>query len=171
MTPDPQTLVRQCGAVWSRGQTQLLDTVLSALNGAPLDLVLTSLAIITVESDWQNGVTSDRGAVGLMQLKELAITDAIAQCNMGSQAANLTPEVVRTNPAANVLLGTCYYLYALEKAGGNTAAALTIYNGGFKQLARLEKGLKLAPETGSYVTRVLFLIESCARGHVKELKL
>ena len=152
-----------CGSEWSRGNTELVSLVLSVLDDRKVgsDLQLRVLSIITVESAWRSGVTSSAGAVGLMQLTRAAVTDATIHCGLGDLPEGVDMDIVRDDDILNVILGTCYLQWALEQVGGNMAAALTMYNGGNKQLTRLRERAKVTSETSNYVLQVEYLYQQC----------
>lgn len=107
------------------------------------------LAIIYVESGFNVHAISSKGAMGLMQLTRVAILDATTHCGMGIPA---TLNVY--DPALNVRLGSCYLDRLLQVTGGDYLRALILYNGGFIQLTKYDRGENIASETANYILKV-----------------
>jgi len=91
------------------------------------------LAIIDVESDFDEEAVSARGARGLMQIKPSTL-HFLAQ----RQGLKLTPDEVAADPALCVRLGI-RYLRQLHQSFGDLDMALIAYNAG---PARLRKAMK-----------------------------
>ena len=110
------------------------------------------LAVIGVESAFEPGAVSRKGAQGLMQLmpgtaKELGVADAL-------------------DPAQNVDGGTRYLSSMVEKHDGDLEKALAAYNAGPGAVKR-HKGVPPYRETQQYVRKVLNRYESARRGAEK----
>lgn len=100
-------------------------------------------AVIAVESDYDPGAKSDKGAVGLMQLMPAT-----------AQRYGVTD---RYDPVANVHAGARYLHDLMQKFDGNLSLALAAYNAGEAAVERFGNRIPPYPETRSYVPRVLDL--------------
>jgi len=95
-------------------------------------------AVIKAESDFDTKATSDRGAMGLMQLmpetaQELGVKNPY-------------------NAVENVMGGTRYLKMLLDRYGGDTNVALAAYNWGMGNIER-NPG-RMPEETKTYIARV-----------------
>jgi hypothetical protein len=108
---------------------QMCDDVARAVDSeaqaAGVDPVL-MLAIIEVESAWDNGAVSDRAAHGLMQLQLPTLADEAADGNLASINAH--------DPLVNVRAGIRYYA-RLQERFQDPELALIAYNAGPNRLA------------------------------------
>lgn len=148
-------------------RTWILATIVSAMSGIAAAKPLVNaefvaahshvddtplvLAIIQIESGYNSQISSSAGAIGLMQVTLGAASDAAQYCSL--------PKVTTSqlyNPAINILYGTCYLKKQLAELDSLTEA-LVVYNGGYKQLAKLRKGEPIASETAQYLVKVLYL--------------
>lgn len=91
------------------------------------------VAIIDVESDFDEDAVSSRGARGLMQIKPSTLHDVAAK-----QGLKLTSDEVAADPALQVRLGI-RYLKQLHQSFGDLDLALMAYNAG---PTRLRKAMK-----------------------------
>jgi len=91
------------------------------------------VAIIDVESDFDEDAVSARGARGLMQIKPSTLHDVASR-----QGLKLTAEEVAADPALQVRLGI-RYLKQLHQSFGDLDLALMAYNAG---PTRLRKAIK-----------------------------
>jgi hypothetical protein len=99
---------------------RLARAVVSEAEAARIDPVLV-LALIEVESSWQLDARSDRGAQGLMQLREPTFRREVERAGLDQDDA--------TDPAVHVQLGI-RYLRRLLDAFGREEVALMAYNAG-----------------------------------------
>lgn len=95
-------------------------------------------AMIAVESDWQPGATSPKGAMGLMQL----MPETARQYHLANPY----------DPRANIEAGVRHLKALLTRY--SLRLALAAYNAGEAAVARFG-GIPPYPETRDYVTRVL----------------
>lgn len=86
-------------------------------------------AIIDIESDWDETVESDGGAVGLMQI--------VPKWHI-KRAEELLVDDFK-EPYSNILIG-CDYLAELIEKYGNETEALMVYNMGYKGAQLYESG-------------------------------
>lgn len=111
------------------------------------------VAVIQVESRFQNSAVSPMGARGLMQIMPETgkfLTETLSE-EYGFRAASFRPEFL-DDPLFNIRLGV-YYLHDLTKQFQSLNLALTAYNAGPGETQnRLEKNLQLSDE---YATAVL----------------
>ncbi len=117
-------------------------------------------AIIKAESNFEANITSHSGACGLMQIMEETAKEIAKKINY-----NYTSKEDLYNPHVNIMLGTKYFAYLLEKYG-NTELALTAYNAGIGNVQKwIENGtikkdgsdIQNIPfkETNNYVRKIL----------------
>ncbi len=83
------------------------------------------LALIDVESEFDEGAVSARGARGLMQIRPSTL-QFIAE----REGLRLSPEEVAADPALCVRLGIRYLRSLQDRFGGDLELALMAYNGG-----------------------------------------
>ncbi len=116
------------------------------------------VAVIQVESGFQNNTVSPMGARGLMQIMPDTgkyLTETLSQ-EFGFRAAAFRPETL-DDPLLNIRLGV-YYLHDLTKQFKNLNLALIAYNAGPSEIQnRLEKNLEFSND---YATAVLDAYQS-----------
>lgn len=139
-------------------------------------------SIIMTESAFRPAAVSPKGAVGLMQLTPIAVQEVQEKVAAYSELVfnpriNLPPHRAAfyqkivgkctgitwgeiRKPSQNIRAGTCF-LAIIKDEYVSWEATLTHYNGGVRQVRRLEKLLPVAQETAAYVLRVQYL-----RNHV-----
>ncbi len=83
------------------------------------------LAVIDVESEFDEGAVSARGARGLMQIRPSTL-----QFVTEREGLRLSPEEVAADPALCVRLGIRYLRSLQDRFGGDLELALMAYNGG-----------------------------------------
>jgi soluble lytic murein transglycosylase len=83
------------------------------------------LAVIDVESEFDEGAVSARGARGLMQIRPSTL-----QFITEREGLRLSPEEVAADPALCVRLGIRYLRSLQDRFGGDLELALMAYNGG-----------------------------------------
>lgn len=108
------------------------------------------LSVIYVESRFRADAKSDKDAIGLMQMTGIAIEAAVKNCNLHPVGD------IRSlfDIATNVKYGSCYLKKVLEEADGDWTRALILYNGGYKQLTKYDRGDTINHETSNYVLQV-----------------
>ena len=119
-----------------------------------VDAVLIA-SIINAESSFDANAVSNKGAVGLMQ-----IMPSTAEWIAGKIGIEFTPEILK-HPKTNILIGTFYIRYLLDKFG-DIKTALMAYNAGqgkVQQWLDMNNATRLTttpyPETNRYVEKVL----------------
>lgn len=113
-------------------------------------------ALITVESRWNLNAVSSVGASGPLQLMPEGAAEGAAECGMQMPTDTQLQE---WGPA--IRLGSCLLRYNLRQVGGDWEQALVLYNGGWRQLLRLQRTGRMAPETTEYVRQVIQTKEEC----------
>lgn len=83
------------------------------------------LALIDVESEFDEGAVSSRGARGLMQIQPITLQFIIER-----EGLRLSPEEVAADPALCVRLGIRYLRSLQDRFGGDLELALMAYNAG-----------------------------------------
>jgi soluble lytic murein transglycosylase-like protein len=99
-------------------------------------------AVIQVESAFNRWATSNKGAMGLMQL-------------MPATAAEFGVDNAY-NPVENIRAGVAYLRQLLDRFGGNEELALAAYNAGPGAVERYGQRVPPYRETRDYVERVRF---------------
>jgi Transglycosylase SLT domain len=115
------------------------------------------LALLAVESAWHPFIVSPAGAIGPAQLMPDGIEDAVAECGLGYTPTSEELQGWRLS----VLLGSCLLRLHLRETQGDWPRALVLYNGGYRQLDRLDRTGRMAAETEAYVTTITTLRREC----------
>ena len=126
---------------------------LSSLKGDP-ETIKYIPAIIQVESAGKIDAVSSAGALGLMQLTVPAIIDAADHCGI----SRLVTKAELIIPETNIKYGMCYLDLLHSQFDGDWMEILTVYNGGYKSLTRLRRGVNVNHETANYVVKVQYII-------------
>ena len=111
------------------------------------------MIIAAIESNFQQGVTSTVGAVGVMQLMDIAVREVYA-VGCGDKELPVKPNVSE-NMEHNILIGYCFYSHLMNKYNHDIMEVLTHYNGGGRQVARLRNLQPLPHETANYIVKFL----------------
>jgi hypothetical protein len=114
------------------------------------------LAVIYVESAFNKLAKSTAEAHGLMQMTQIAVTDASKHCNIRPVSMNNL-----FDSYTNVKYGTCYLSKLLEQMEGDWDRTLVTYNGGYAQLQKYDRGETIATETANYVLKVKRAVKIC----------
>lgn len=120
------------------------------------------LAIIQVETGFKKDVVSKKGAIGLMQLMPDTATWIVDHGKFPDYLLNNL-----TVPKVNIILGSWYLAYIIEKYEGNTIASIAAYNAGPGNVDKwlkngiwdgTEQSLEQIPfgETRHYLQRVIY---------------
>lgn len=107
-------------------------------------------AVVAVESAYEPGVVSPKGAVGLMQV----VPDTAVRYGVSADAKHSVEEKLR-DPAINVRIGTRYLGELLTRFGGDIALAVAAYNAGEGTVERYGGKVPPFPETQEFVKLVL----------------
>ena len=128
-----------------------LDDAISGIaeaNGVPAALVK---AVIQQESAGDPNAQSPTGASGLMQITQPAV-DEVNRI----YGTDYTREQMRTDPAANMDVGTKYLAHLMKQYNGNVEQALAAYNGGPGHLQQAGGDYRnTKEETRNYVPAVM----------------
>lgn len=114
-------------------------------------------AVIYTESGFRPEVISSQEAAGLMQVTEVAMKDTVDHCGL----PEVSMDLLLSSQKKNVKYGTCYLNHMLQYTGGSWTRTLIIYNGGYRQLARYDRGESIATETANYVLKVKRAFNLC----------
>jgi soluble lytic murein transglycosylase-like protein len=107
-------------------RTRLADVIYDEAKAASLDPLFV-LAVIAVESGFDHGAESDRGARGLMQLRPETLRREAARSRLKGEDPD--------DPILNVRAGVRYFR-RLVRAFGSTDLALMAYNAGPNRILR-----------------------------------
>jgi hypothetical protein len=118
---------------------RFLDEIFAASDSFDVDPALI-MAVIKVESDFKETATSEKGAMGLMQLTR--------------STADKYDVDDAYSPSQNIWAGVKHLKYLLTLFEGDTSLALAAYNAGVKAVKRYG-GVPPYPETRRYIRRVL----------------
>lgn len=172
--PTPLSREYLCGRAWleksgaaaKHDAERVLRTIFRSIEipdgVSPHEFALLTLSVIKAESGFRNDAVSHAGAVGIMQVTEVAAIHARSLC---FQHIPLKDTPMMSDIAGNVKLGTCYLGYALRESGGDITGALIMYNGGIRALTSHRRGGKIPTESAHYAVRVLGNINSCVAGN------
>lgn len=119
------------------------------------------MAVIYTESRFNKNAVSSMAAYGLMQMTQAAAEVAQRTCNL---RALLNMESLHES-STNIRYGSCYLKQMLNEVDGDWDRALILYNGGYKQLTRYDKGDTLVSETANYVVKINKLVKECRNAH------
>jgi soluble lytic murein transglycosylase len=157
--PPPKELIKIYSIVKSHrpdiGESEakeLSEFILEECSWYGLDPMLV-LAVINVESKFQYGAVSPKGARGIMQILPYVGKSLLEEIGLHqtSYAFPFRPEFL-DDPFLNIKLGV-YYLHGLRKSFRNLTHALTAYNMGPTETKnRLENDIEISEE---YATMVL----------------
>ena len=136
------------------------DTVTAECEKYGTDPLLV-MALIKSESNFDEKITSKKGAVGLMQ-----ITPETAEWCANKMELDDYDESALYEPETNIKIGVWYINYLTEHFNGNTTSAIAAYNAGIgnvikwlKSEEHTEDGENLTSipfgETDSYVKKVI----------------
>lgn len=118
-------------------------------------------AVAYVESRFRENRRSHAGAVGILQVTPQAAEHIhMLRRLVGLRPGKVTIKILAQTPT-NVNLGSAYLWLAYEEAGENWPGALAMYNGGYKQLTKLQRGDTVISETAQYVLKVMHLSQTC----------
>ena len=113
-------------------ETEQLERILQFVhdNAQRFDLdPVMLLAVIHVESRFDPGAVSSKGAMGLMQIRPTTAREVA-----GSLGIELTADEQLFDPELNILLGSCYLRYLVDRFDDHHIA-LSAYNAGPTRVA------------------------------------
>lgn len=118
-------------------------------------------ALINAESGFREGVVSDAGAVGLMQVRP---STAAPVARAAGIEGDMNTEAL-SDPETNIRVGTRYFAYLVRRYDNDTQLALAAYNAGLTNADRWAEEARRSgepftdsiafPETASYVDKVI----------------
>ena len=114
------------------------------------------IALVGVESGYDQRVKSPVGATGLGQLMPQFYKDIAGSCGI----QDLTPDTINDR-YINALLSACYFKSLIERTDGIVSLALVAYNAGINSssLRKAKAGGVPVQETAGYVTKVIIAKE------------
>jgi soluble lytic murein transglycosylase-like protein len=109
------------------------------------------IALVGVESGYDQRVKSPVGATGLGQLMPQFYKDIALSCGI----ENLAPDTINDR-YINALLSACYFKSLIQKSDGIISLALVAYNAGINSSSfqKAKNGGVPVTETAGYVTKV-----------------
>lgn len=129
--------------------------------GVDYDLIK---AVIAVESGFNSGAVSPKGAVGLMQLMP-----ATAERFGVSSSSKLSVQQRLVDPAVNVPAGARYLSYLMGLFPGRLDLVLAAYNAGEGAVKKAGQAIPPYPETRNYVKAVTGIYEQLQGGQKRSL--
>ena len=141
--------LHSCGAALQRAvgasvSIEQIDAIVAESIDQSYDFMSRTLALIAVESAFNENALSSAKAYGLMQIIPLT--------QRGLEA--------RYGQLSNVALGTRLLRELVVTSNGNWTRAFAGYNGGPSAMLKLDRGQRLHPETTSYIPRIWYLWEA-----------
>ncbi len=123
------------------------------------------VALLCIESAYDQAARSPAGAVGVAQVMPAYAAEFATECGAPFSAGKAVPSDVGVQ-AVNLRLGACHFRHLLEVTGGNIPLALASYNAGAssKTAAKLKAGATGAAETSGYLARHYVLTEQLRGG-------
>jgi len=106
-------------------------------------------AVIAVESAFDSGAVSPKGAIGLMQV----LPDVALRYGLASKKNQPLVQRLR-DPATNVMIGVRYLRDLLARFPDDLTLALAAYNAGEQAVAQRGNRVPPFPETRAYVKLV-----------------
>ncbi len=107
-------------------------------------------AVMAVESGFNTGAVSPKGAIGLMQV----IPDTGARFGVAADAKRTVEEKL-TDPRINISAGVRYLSWLMQRFPDNLELVLAAYNAGEGAVQRYNNQIPPYPETRQYVSTVL----------------
>ncbi len=142
-------IIDQEAAHWPHTErSELKDVVIHLGKEYRIDPLLI-LSVIHVESRFKPSAASNRGALGLMQIKPIVLRELGKRRNVGS----FEQQRLLNDKAFNLYVGVRYLSFLLKKFDGDVNKALMAYNAGPTTVSLFYKN-RPAP-TGGYQGRVL----------------
>ena len=120
-------------------RTQVGRAIAEEAHRAGYDALLI-LALINVESEFDEGAVSTRGARGLMQIRPSTLHFLTEK-----EGLRLSPEEVAADPALSVRLGIRYLRSLQDRFGGDLELALMAYNAGPDRIRQAFRARELDP--------------------------
>jgi hypothetical protein len=155
----------RCGAKLSAVYKPILaaqiGTIVEAEFGNDRKEAEAFIALLCIESKFEQGAKSTVGATGIAQLMPQYAQGFATSCGLGKLGEG---DIQQT--AVNLHLGACYFHQLLKQFNGNIALALAGYNSGAgsgttRKLGGLGTG---AEETSGYLAKHYVLSESVSSG-------
>lgn len=116
-------------------------------------------SVMYVESGFNKTAISHADAYGLLQMTRVAVEEAVKHCNLRP----LGDMNKLHDSVTNVKYGSCYLKKMLDEADGDWTRALILYNGGYKQLQKYDRGDTVTHETANYVLKVERALKNICR--------
>lgn len=126
---------------------EIAETVLQLSHEYRIDPMLI-LAVMKVESRFELQARSNRGALGLMQVRPIVVRDVAKELGIDPMDHGR----LLTSHKFNIRVGVHYFSNLMKKFGGDIRKALMAYNAGPTFVARLYKNRPVPP--GGYQGKV-----------------
>ncbi len=149
-------LHREASGMDSMTKQKVLNTISHLSEKYTIDPLLI-LSIMYVESHFQPDAKSNKGALGLMQVKPVVLKDVASQLQFP-----ITNHIqILTDKEWNIHVGVCYFSKLLKMFHGDISKALMAYNSGPTTVSRVYKN-RSVPE-GGYQGKVLRTYKNFSR--------
>ncbi len=132
----------------AKSKSEIAATITKLADEYHLDPLLI-LAIIHVESHFKPEAQSSKGAMGLMQVKPIVVSDVAQQLGINPKASS---QLLR-NKSFNMRVGVHYLAALIKRFKGDVCKAIMAYNAGPTRVTRIYAG-KSVPLNG-YQEKVL----------------
>jgi hypothetical protein len=118
--------------------------------GLDKEKISTILGVFRVESRFRHSAHSEKGANGIGQLTEIAVTDFVEK-----QKLETRPNIMKLDDNIDVSIWVIHFAKDHYTKKKDLRSALAMYNGGLKQLRKYEQGKSICKETRNYIDSVM----------------
>jgi soluble lytic murein transglycosylase-like protein len=150
--PDPALFRRFANLDTSKGYQAVQERLQAAAAAHNIDYALLK-AVVAVESRFDAGIVSPRGAVGLMQV----MPGTARHYGVAAGEADDAAQQKLTDPQINIDTGARHLAYLIQLFRGQLNLAVAAYNAGAGAVQRAGNRIPDFPETQDYVKAVMGL--------------